>query len=172
MAPWLFLYGMGVGFATAQLTGVVLSEVPVADSGQASAVQSTSRQVGAAIGTAILGTTLLIGLGSFVSSELQSRGIPAAQSQEVSQAVATSAGQAIPGLASTPGGDVLVAGASAGFAEATKLVAWVAGFFVLLGLLTSLLLPKNTARVLSEGTNRPRVDPMAQQPAVLPLLDN
>ena len=156
MAPWLFLYGMGVGFATAQLTGVVLSEIPVADSGQASAVQSTSRQVGAAIGTAILGTTLLIGLGSFVSSELQSRGIPAAQSQEVSQAVATSAGQAIPGLASTPGGDVLVAGASAGFAEATKLVAWVAGFFVLLGLLTSLLLPKNTARVLSEGYEPPK----------------
>ena len=25
MAPWLFVYGMGVGFATAQLTGVILS---------------------------------------------------------------------------------------------------------------------------------------------------
>lgn len=156
MAPWLFLYGMGVGFATAQLTGVVLSEVPVVDSGQASAVQSTSRQVGAAIGTAILGTTLLIGLGSSVSSELEARGIPTAQAQEVSQAVASSAGQAIPGLAATPGGDVLVEGASAGFAQATKLVSWVAGFFVLLGLLTSLLLPKNTARVLSEGYEPPK----------------
>lgn len=156
LAPWLFLYGMGVGFATAQLTGVVLSEVPVADSGQASAVQSTSRQVGAAIGTAILGTTLLIGLGSAVTSQLEERGIPAAQAQEVSQAVASSAGQAIPGLASAPGGDVLVEGASAGFAQATKLVSWVAGFFVLLGLLTSLLLPKNTARVLSEGYAPPK----------------
>ena len=156
MAPWLFLYGMGVGFATAQLTGVVLSEVPVADSGQASAVQSTSRQVGAAIGTAILGTTLLIGLGNAVSSQLQDRGIPATQAQEVSQAVASSAGQAIPGLASAPGGDVLVEGASAGFAQATKLVSWVAGFFVLLGLLTSLLLPKNAARVLSEGYAPPK----------------
>lgn len=156
LAPWLFLYGMGVGFATAQLTGVVLSEVPVADSGQASAVQSTSRQVGAAIGTAILGTTLLIGLGSAVTSQLEERGIPAAQAQVVSQAVASSAGQAIPGLASAPGGDVLVEGASAGFAQATKLVSWVAGFFVLLGLLTSLLLPKNTARVLSEGYAPPK----------------
>ncbi len=156
LAPWLFLYGMGVGFATAQLTGVVLSEVPVADSGQASAVQSTSRQVGAAIGTAILGTTLLIGLGSAVTSQLEARGIPTAQAQEVSQAVASSAGQAIPGLASAPGGDVLVEGASAGFAQATKLVSWVAGFFVLLGLLTSLLLPKNTARVLSEGYAPPK----------------
>ena len=156
LAPWLFLYGMGVGFATAQLTGVVLSEVPVADSGQASAVQSTSRQVGAAIGTAILGTTLLIGLGSAVTSQLEARGIPTAQAQEVSQAVASSAGQAIPGLASAPGGDILVEGASAGFAQATKLVSWVAGFFVLLGLLTSLLLPKNTARVLSEGYAPPK----------------
>ncbi len=156
LAPWLFLYAMGVGFATAQLTGVVLSEVPVADSGQASAVQSTSRQVGAAIGTAILGTTLLIGLGSAVTSQLEARGIPTAQAQEVSQAVASSAGQAIPGLASAPGGDVLVEGASAGFAQATKLVSWVAGFFVLLGLLTSLLLPKNTARVLSEGYAPPK----------------
>jgi hypothetical protein len=156
LAPWLFLYGMGVGFATAQLTGVVLSEVPIADSGQASAVQSTSRQVGAAIGTAILGTTLLIGLGTTVTSQLEARGIPAAQAQEVSQAVANSAGQAIPGLASAPGGDVLVEGASAGFTQATKLVSWVAGFFVLLGLLTSLLLPKNTARVLSEGYAPPK----------------
>ena len=156
LAPWLFLYGMGVGFATAQLTGVVLSEVPVADSGQASAVQSTSRQVGAAIGTAILGTTLLIGLGSAVTSQLEARGIPTAQAQEVSQAVASSAGQAIPGLASAPGGDVLVEGASAGFAQATKLVSWVAGFFVLLGLLTSFLLPKNAARVLSEGYAPPK----------------
>ena len=62
--PGLFVYGLGVGFATAQLTGVILSEVPVSESGQASAVQSTSRQMGAAIGTALLGATLIAGLGS------------------------------------------------------------------------------------------------------------
>lgn len=157
MAPWLFLYGMGVGFATAQLTGVILSEVPVADSGQASAVQSTSRQVGAAIGTAIIGTTLIIGLGS-VTTQLEDRGVPAAQAQQVGDAVAGSAGQAIPALASQPNGDVLVEGASAGFAQAIKTVAWVAGFFVFLGLLASLMLNKNTARVESEGYEPPRAD--------------
>lgn len=150
MAPWLFLYGMGVGFATAQLTGVILSEVPVAESGQASAVQSTSRQLGAAIGTAIIGATLIFGLGS-VASQLEDRGVPAEQAAQVSEAVASSAGQAIPGLAEAPDGDVLVEGASAGFAGAIKLVAWVAGGFVVFGLLTSLLLPKNAARVESEG---------------------
>jgi EmrB/QacA subfamily drug resistance transporter len=150
MAPWLFLYGMGVGFATAQLTGVILSEVPVAESGQASAVQSTSRQLGAAIGTAIIGATLIFGLGS-VATQLKDRGVPTEQATQVSEAVASSAGQAIPGLADAPGGDVLVEGASAGFAGAIKLVAWVAGAFVFVGLLTSLLLPKNAARVESEG---------------------
>ncbi len=65
--------------------------------------------------------------------------------------MATSAGQAIPGLASLPNGDVLVEGASAGFATAIKSVAWIAGAFVLLGLATTFVLPKNAARVESEG---------------------
>lgn len=158
MAPWLFLYGMGVGFATAQLTGVILSEVPVAESGQGSAVQSTSRQVGAAIGTAIIGATLLFGF-SGITGELEDRGIPPAQATQVEQAVSSSAGQAIPSLASAPEGDVLVEGASEGFAGAIRMVAWVAGGFVLLGLLTSLLLPRNAARVESEGYAPPKAEP-------------
>ena len=155
MAPWLFLYGLGVGFATAQLTGVILSEVPVAESGQGSAVQSTSRQVGAAIGTAIIGATLLFGLNG-VASQLEERGVPAAEAAQVSDAVASSAGQAIPQLAQQPGGETLVEGASAGFADAIRLVAWTAGGFVLLGLLASLLLPRNAARIESEGYEPPR----------------
>ena len=155
MAPWLFLYGMGVGFATAQLTGVILSEVPVAESGQASAVQSTSRQVGAAIGTAIIGAVLILGL-STVATQLTDRGVPQAEATKVSDAVQQSAGQAIPGLAQAPNGEVLVEAASEGFAHAIRTVAWTAGGFVLLGALTSLLLPKNAARVESEGYEPPK----------------
>lgn len=157
MAPWLFIYGMGVGFATAQLTGVILSEVPVAESGQASAVQSTSRQVGAAIGTAIIGATLIFGLGN-VAGQLEDRGVPAAQAEQISSAMASSAGQAINALPSdTPEQQLVVEGASAGFADAIKLVAWVAGAFVLFGLIMSMALPKNAARVESEGYSPPPV---------------
>jgi len=164
MAPWLFIYGMGVGFATAQLTGVILSEVPVAESGSASAVQSTSRQVGAAIGTAIIGTTLIIGLGT-TTTELEDRGVPAEQAQQIGEAVAGSAGQAIPALAQQPDGQVLVEGASQGFANAIKTVAWVAGGFVFLGLLTSFTLPKNAARVESEGYEPPNKN---EEPSAAP----
>ena len=54
LIPYLFVYGIGVGLATAQLTGVVLAEVPPSESGAASGTQSTSRQLGAALGVAIL----------------------------------------------------------------------------------------------------------------------
>lgn len=154
LAPWLFLYGAGVGFATAQLTGVILAEIPVAESGQASAVQSTSRQIGAAIGTAVLGTTLLIGLGA-VTAQLTDKGVPQQQAEQVTEAVRASAGTVIPSLAEAPGGDVLVAGASEGYAQATKDVAWVAAAFVVLGLLASLRLPRDAARVESEGYEPP-----------------
>ncbi len=83
--------------------------------------------------------------------QLTDRGVPDAQAQQISDAVASSAGQAIPGLASMPNGAVLIEGASAGFASAITLVAWVAGIFVFLGFITSLTLPKNAARIESEG---------------------
>ena len=54
----LFVYGIGVGFATAQLTSIVLSDIPVSLSGIASGANSTLRQVGSALGIAILGTIL------------------------------------------------------------------------------------------------------------------
>ncbi|CAB4901472.1 unannotated protein [freshwater metagenome] len=152
LVPWLFLYGLGVGFATAQLTGVILSETPVAQSGQASAMQSTSRQVGAAIGTAILGTTLLLGLGHFVNNDLQDAGVPSAQAEQITQVVASSAGQAIPGL----GDPVIVEAASQGFSSATKTVSLVAAIFVSLGLLASFLLPRNAARIRAEGYEPPK----------------
>ncbi|ERS54496.1 hypothetical protein ABRP87_09935 [Corynebacterium sp. KPL2830] len=43
IATPLTLYGLGLGFASAHLTGTVLRDIPVDDSGQASATQSTVR---------------------------------------------------------------------------------------------------------------------------------
>ena len=62
LGNWLFIYGVGVGYATAQLTGLILSDVPMTKSGQASGTQSTARQIGSAMGTAVLGTILFVGL--------------------------------------------------------------------------------------------------------------
>ena len=64
IAAWLFLYGAGVGLATAQLTSVIMADVPVAQSGQASGLQSTFRQLGSSLGVALLGALFFTTLGS------------------------------------------------------------------------------------------------------------
>ncbi len=66
----LFIYGIGVGFATAQLTSIVLSDIPPERSGLASGANSTMRQVGSAMGIAILGTVLFVNLVSGTSTNL------------------------------------------------------------------------------------------------------
>lgn len=56
----MVLYGFGLGFAAAQLTSLVLAEVPVAQSGEGSATQSTIRQLGTGIGSAVAGMVLSV----------------------------------------------------------------------------------------------------------------
>ena len=150
LAPGLFVYGLGVGFATAQLTGVILADVPVSESGQASAVQSTSRQVGAAIGTALLGAVLVTGLGS-IKGDLTSRGVPEPAAEQVTTVVRDSAGTAVTALPQQPGGDVLFAGAAEGFTTATKAVGFVAAALIGLGLIAAMFLPRDAARTEAAG---------------------
>ncbi|MFZ0324881.1 MAG: MFS transporter [Actinomycetes bacterium] len=148
-APWLVVYGLGVGFATAQLTGVVMADIPVAESGQGSAVQSTSRQIGAALGTAILGAVLVISLGRSLHDELTTIGVPEPQATQISTAVKTE-----PTLLALP--DALVPpqldltpqvrrAADEAFVTAIRDVALVAAGWVLLGLASTMLLPRESA---------------------------
>jgi EmrB/QacA subfamily drug resistance transporter len=103
-SPWilavlLMLYGLGLGLASAQLTGTVLADIPTAQSGQGSATQSTVRQVGSALGTALIGAVLAVGLAQAVPTQLASvPGLPAASAQKLADATAESAGGTIPSV--------------------------------------------------------------------------
>jgi EmrB/QacA subfamily drug resistance transporter len=54
------LFGTGIGFATSQLTNVVLCDVDLDKSGVASGTNTTVRQVGAALGIAVIGSILTV----------------------------------------------------------------------------------------------------------------
>ncbi|HEX7521105.1 MAG TPA: MFS transporter [Acidimicrobiia bacterium] len=54
LLPGLIVFGIGIGFASSQLTNVVLSEIPDERSGAASGANTTVRQVGAALGIAVI----------------------------------------------------------------------------------------------------------------------
>lgn len=64
IGPPLILLGIGIGLASSQVVNIILSHVPQEFSGEASAVNATIRQVGASIGTALIGTILAMNLSS------------------------------------------------------------------------------------------------------------
>lgn len=129
IVPFLFVYGIGVGFATAQLTGVVLKDVPVQASGQGSGTSSTSRQIGSALGIAVIGTVLFSTAQFSLESALADRNVPDAMATPIVAAVIDSAGGAIPGLESTPQTADIAVDAKAALSEGTASAAfWAAGF--------------------------------------------
>jgi EmrB/QacA subfamily drug resistance transporter len=161
--PVLFVYGLGVGLATAQLTGVVLADVPVANSGQGSGTQSTSRQIGSAFGIAILGTVLFTTLGVQLSRKLAAIGpLPAGQRSAIVAAVKQSAGAAITHLAADPRTAQVAVMAKDAFSQATRLTAFCAAVFLALGLLASLSLGR--ASTPGQPLQIPEPGPGAAEP--------
>lgn len=157
LVPFLFVYGLGVGLATAQLTGVVLKDVPQFKSGQASGTQSTARQVGSALGIAILGTVLFSTATLQLSHALDEQNIPEAARSKIVTAVVESSGAAITGLAKDPATQGIADAARTAFSNGTKYSAYFAAGFLTLGLFATLSLGKGTggsdpARGLDEQT--------------------
>ena len=136
IVPFLFVYGFGVGLATAQLTGVVLKDVPIEASGQGSGTSSTARQIGSALGIAILGTILFTSAGTALDSRLSQ--LPDAQRTQIVNAVVDSAGAAIPGLEKQSAS--IAEDARIAFSDATRFSAFSAAGFLVLGFLATLRL--------------------------------
>ncbi len=141
IAPFLLIYGIGIGLATAQLTGVIMVDVPMEKNGQGSGSQSTVRQVGSALGIAVLGTVLFTGTQVSLEQRLDELAVPASQIVIVTDAVVDSAGSAIPGLEAglianqvepALAAEIKLAAGDA-FTDGAKWSAWAAAGFLLLG---------------------------------------
>jgi MFS family permease len=159
LVPPLAVYGVGVGLATAQLTNVALAQIPREESGVASGGTSTLRQVGSALGIAILGTTLAIGLGQGTRDRLQAAvdrlppqaaqalPVPASELPElVATPLESTFGQALPGLLSDPrlpepARPVIRSAVEESFVDGAVNASRAATGFVLLGLIISLFIP-------------------------------
>lgn len=92
LAPGLILFGAGMGLVMAQASNVTLSAVPVAESGEASGINNTLRQVGSSFGSAIIGAVLLTTLStSLVSGVKDSQVIPEAVKAQLSESLSSNA---------------------------------------------------------------------------------
>jgi EmrB/QacA subfamily drug resistance transporter len=141
IAPFLFLYGVGVGLATAQLTGVIMVDVPMEQTGQGSGSQSTVRQIGSALGIAVIGTMLFTGTESSLEDRLDDLGVTTTDQAVIVEVVVESAGAVIPqlsGIAVATGMDAATADAiqeasGEAFTDGAQLAAYAAAGFLALG---------------------------------------
>jgi hypothetical protein len=135
--------------------------VPRRKSGQASGTQSTARQIGSALGTAILGTVLFVSLAHHTDQNLQAvPGLTDDQRTSIGRAVEQSAGTVIPTLATKPGGEAVADAAGEAFATSIRLTALTAAVFVFFGLLATFKLPPDGRHEEDELLAAPDDDPV------------
>lgn len=137
----LTFYGLGLGLASAQLTGTVLRDIPVDISGQGSAAQSTVRQIGSALGTAFAGAALSVSLALTLPPALEDAGIEGATADTLAETTRQTAGTTITqlraeGERSSLGDQTQTAvdALAQGFTDGTRWALVIATAFLALGL--------------------------------------
>ena len=92
LMPGLLLFGIGMGFVMAQASNLTLSAVSVEESGEASGVSNTLRQIGSSLGSAIIGAVLLTSLATNLSNGIsESKVIPDHAKSSISKVVESQA---------------------------------------------------------------------------------
>lgn len=109
----LVLLGIGMGNATAPATGSIMSAVPLDKAGVGSAVNDTTRELGAALGVAVLGSVVSSLYRS--GADFSGAGVGAADADDAGESV----GAAVQVAENLPaGGDALLAEAQSAFTDA------------------------------------------------------
>jgi EmrB/QacA subfamily drug resistance transporter len=154
LVPGLAFYGVGIGFAGAQLTNVVMSEIPAESSGVASGANTTVRQVGAALGVAMIGSLLSVQILSHSVSRIRAAALPAAiKVQALAGVHAQGAFYKPPASTSAHDTSILQHALRTSVAGGTRITLVFAAMVVLLGALVSFLIPRVAApkpRVVDE----------------------
>jgi predicted MFS family arabinose efflux permease len=148
LLPALLLLGTGAGLATSQLTNVILYDIEPDKAGVASGANSTVRQVGSALGVAIIGSILSTQTirhavtavkGAGLSASGQARALDQVHRQGVSFARAKGTSPA------------LARAVEEAIAAASRPALLVAAGIVVVGATLSFLIPPLDQRLLPDG---------------------
>jgi len=144
LLPGLALYGAGIGFAGAQLTNVVLSEIPDKNAGAASGANSTVRQVGSALGVSVIGALVTARTISAATSGLSGTALPAAVKAQAAAGVRAVGSAYTPPHTVTPSQAAIIRRAiSHGVLSGTHWALLFAAGVLLVGALVSFLIPRD-----------------------------
>jgi len=88
----LFLYGLGLGLTAGQIVDLAFANQPAEDAAETSAMVSTLRQVGAVMGVALIGSTMLIALRVGLATNLEAFGTPPKFASSLAENITRTAG--------------------------------------------------------------------------------
>ena len=143
--------GVGFGFVLAPMTSLAVACVPHAQAGLAGSANNAFRQIGAALGPAVLGAVLIGRLKSSLPVALSSHHVDAGTSAHVGQLVSKGGLGALHTLPRGPGSAQVITASGDAFATALHTAVTVAGGALLLAAIAALLL----LRVLPQRQRRP-----------------
>jgi EmrB/QacA subfamily drug resistance transporter len=103
--PWFLLMGLAVGMVQTGASQAIVGSAPRDRAGIASGVQTTALQIGAVLGTSILGTIMASRVGSVFTGNLVSAGVPTATAHQL----ASSSHAVAQGIVPTAGGNPVLA---------------------------------------------------------------
>ncbi len=125
----LFVMGVGGGMVMPSATTSIMSTLPLAKAGVGSAVNDTTREVGAALGVAVMGSVLTSQYSSAIKD------VAAALPEEVRELVLAGLGRALIVAGRAPNGAALAEEAKTSFIDGMQVSLWVAAGLLLVGAL-------------------------------------
>ena len=141
------LLGAGIGLAMAPATASIMEAVPREKAGVGSAVNDTTREVGGAVGVAVLGSILASAYSSGMAGAV--RGLPAAAAAAARDTLPAAAevARTLPGDA----GSALMTAAGTAFADAMGTTLLIGAAIGMMGALLALIfIPSKHAETLDE----------------------
>ncbi|NKY84994.1 MFS transporter [Nocardia veterana] len=144
----LACYGVGLGLAVAPLTVRVRTDLWAGASDPGSVTALTARPAGAALGVAVLGSTLSIGLGHFLPDRLgYVPGLAPRAAAAVAAATRDSAGGAIVGLRGQHAPAAVTDALANGFADATRVMLLGVAVALLLAFVAASRIPLDSGQI-------------------------
>ncbi len=146
----LAIGGAGMGMMMGQIGNLTISAVSVEQAGEAAGVNNTFRQIGATLGTAIIGAVLIATIAAAMTSGINtSTAIPDPYKPIINQAVKEQVsnvefggGAELPAGIPADIGNEIVRISNSSVTKGNRIALVFAGCFAFLGFLVSLLLPK------------------------------
>lgn len=142
----LILFGIGIGLASSQLNNIIISAIHISLAGEASAASATIRQIGSAVGSAIVGMILAVSLSTGMVRNISAdAAIPAGEKPEILAALARYNPESVQtgssGRDRSPVGHAVKRDIDLAMTQGAKNALYFSLAFLALGALSSFLLP-------------------------------